>query len=355
LAAENARVDGAVRYFDVTQLEVEGRGWTDTPKPFDRLPRKAKQTVPSSVWNLSQHSAGVCVRFMTDAAELRVRWVLTSPKLALPHMPATGVSGLDLYVRQPSGAWRWLANGRPSAQTNVAKLFSDLPDSADPREFCLYLPLYNGVSEVEIGISAGDFLAKAPARPAERRRPLLFYGTSITHGCCASRPGMTHPAMVGRELDWPVINLGFSGSGKMEPAMAELIAELDPAVFILDCLPNMNGAMVTQRVEPFVKRLRRSHPDTPILLVEDRTYSSAFLNARLEKGNRENRLALRQAYGRLLVAGVKGLHYLPGEMLLGRDGEDTVDSSHPTDLGFARQAEAFLQVLTPIVRTLERE
>lgn len=342
-----ARADGPLLYYDLTLLGLEGTGWSNTPGPYDRLPSSAQTNVPASVWSLSRQSAGLCARFVTDATELTVHWVLTSASLAMPHMPATGVSGVDLYVRLPSGSWRWVANGRPTAQDNAARLFASL--APEPREFCLYLPLYNGVSEVEVGIPSAAFLSRAPARPPNRQKPILFYGTSITQGGCASRPGMVHTAIIGRLLDRPVINLGFSGAGKMEPALADLLAELDPAVFILDCLPNMDGVMVDQRVGPFVVRLRQSHPDTPILLVEDRTYADAFLNAQRARSNRENRTALKQVFEHLRAQGLPGLHYLPGERLLGEHGEDTVDGSHPTDLGFMHQAQAFLEALKPIL------
>ncbi len=186
-------------------------------------------------------------------------------------MPATGVSGLDLYVRQPDGTWHWLANGRPAQQTNTATLVSGLAPAE--REYLLYLPLYNGVSSVELAVPAGKSLAKAPARPADHAKPILFYGTSITQGGCASRPGMVHTAILGRRFDRTAINLGFSGNGKMEPELAGLLAELDPAVYVLDCLPNMKAALVTERVEPFEKTLRAARPTTPIVLVEDRFYT----------------------------------------------------------------------------------
>ena len=121
-----------------------------------------------------------------------------------------------------------------------------------------------------------------------------------------------------------------------------------PAIFVLDCLPNMNGAMVKERVEPFVDRLRQSHPETPILLVEDRNYANSFFFEGRARTNKGNQAELRAAYDRIQGRGVKGLHYLAGERLLGEDGEDTVDGSHPTDLGFMRQAEAFLEVLGTI-------
>jgi lysophospholipase L1-like esterase len=304
--------------------------------------------VPESVWGLGHHSAGEVVRFVSDAATLQVRWELTSASLAMPHMPATGVSGVDLYVKLPSGEWRWLANGQPRAQTNTATLASDLPPGRC--EFLLYLPLYNGVRSVELGLNAGADLAPAGPWGTGTRKPIVFYGTSITQGGCASRPGMAHVALVGRRFNFPTINLGFSGSGRMEPALADLLAELDPSVFVLDCLPNLKAAEVAERTEPFVRRLRAARPHTPIVLVEDRNYTDAFLNAGRRTGNEANHAALRAAYQRLKQAGVKDLHYLRAEDLLGADGEDTVDGSHPTDLGFVRHADAFAKVLKPLLK-----
>lgn len=346
-----AKTDGenSPLWYDVQLLDVEGRAWKETKTPFDRLPAKAEGVVRDAVWGLSRHSAGMCVRFESDAPAIHARWTLTSSRLDMPHMPATGVSGLDLYVKADDGRWRWLANGRPSAQSNTAALVSNLP--AGTRSYLLYLPLYNGVQSVEIGVPKGSTLAKAAPREAGRDKPILFYGTSITQGGCASRPGMVHTAIVGRWLNYPVMNFGFSGNGRMELEMADLFAELDPAVYVLDCLPNMQAAEVAERVEPFVKRLRQSRPETPILLVEDRSYTNAYILEGPRKRSEESRAALRKAYENLKAAGVKGLYYLEGERLLADDSEGTVDGSHPTDLGFVQHAEAFVEVLAPILKT----
>ncbi|MBM4068253.1 MAG: hypothetical protein FJ271_04835 [Planctomycetes bacterium] len=333
-------------WYDVRKLAIEGQGWNEDIAPFGRLPAKAARMVRQPVWDLSRHSAGLCVRFLTDATEIDARWTLLSNSLAMPHMPATGVSGLDLYVKTDTG-WRWLGVGRPTQQTTQARLVSGIPPGQ--REYLLYLPLYNGVTSVELGVPKDKSLAKAPPRAKGRHKPIVFYGTSITQGGCASRPGMVHTAIVGRHLNYPVINLGFSGNGRMEPELADLLGELDPAVYVLDCLPNMGPKDVAQRVEPFVRTLRKIRPDTPILLVEDRSYANGFLVTAQRQRNDGNRQALRAAHDRLQQAGVKNLHYLRGEELLGADGEDTVDTSHPTDLGFLRQAEAFIRVLRPIL------
>jgi hypothetical protein len=338
--------DGATLWYDLVDIELEGQGWSDTKATYDRLPAKAEGVVRDAVWNLGQQSAGICGRFVTDAPAISVRWSLTSANLAMPHMPATGVSGVDLYVKTDNG-WRWVACGFPKDQTNDAVLVQGLPSAK--REYLLYLPLYNGIEKLEVGIPKDHALAKGTPRPAERARPIVFYGTSITQGGCASRPGMVHTAILGRRLDRPVINLGFSGNGKMESELATLLAELDPAVYVLDCLPNMNSQEVTERVEPFVRTLRAARPSVPIVLVEDRNYTDGFLVAAKRQRNETSQAALHAAFERLVGDGVKGLHYLSAEELLGDDGEATVDSSHPTDLGFMRQAAAFQSTLEKVL------
>ncbi len=344
---EKGTLEENVRWYDVRLLSVEGQGWQDVASPFDRFPARAESTLRPPVWGLSRHSAGIAVRFVTDAETLHARWTLTSDRLEMSHMPATGVSGLDLYVRVPDGHWRWLANGRPSGKTTTAQLYGGIP--AGEREFLLYLPLYNGVTSVELGLPEGSHLKQSPPRLAGHAKPIVFYGTSITQGACASRPGMVHTAIIGRKLDQPVINLGFSGNGRLEAEVGALMAEIDAAVYVIDCLPNVDAATVTERTEPLVRQLKKAHPETPILLVEDRNYTDSFLVASKRQRNESNQKALRAVYDRLKSDGVEGLYYLEAEKLLGDDGEGTVDTSHPTDLGFMRQADAFLEVLRPIL------
>jgi hypothetical protein len=137
----------------------------------------------------------------------------------------------------------------------------------------------------------------------------------------------------------------------MEPEMADLLAELDPSVYVLDCLPNIVANEIKERVEPFVRKLRGAHPDTPIVLVEDRTMQDAFLvSGRMEYYHLKDRAELKAAYERLRNGGVTNLYYIEGEHLLGDDGEGSVDASHPNDLGFMRQAEIFAGVLGPLLK-----
>lgn len=337
-ASQRAAAETKTVWADAAGLRVEGKGWEDTESFYGRLPARAEGSVPASVWGLGHDSAGLLARFVTDATTVHVRWKLRDNNLALPHMPATGVGGVDLYARGEDGRWRFVNNGRPTETVNTASF------TVEPgRELMLYLPLYNGVDTVEIGAAPG--FAVRPPGPSDRdaRKPIVFYGTSITQGACASRPGMAATAIAGRELDWPVINLGFSGSGKMEPAMADLLAELDPAVYVLDCLWNMTPEMVGERVAPFVKTLRAARPDTPILLAED---SSVRATTPTPKGR-----ILRRIFNELASEGVTGLRFLSNEGMLGDDFDGTVDGCHPNDLGMARQAAVFVNALRPLLNT----
>ena len=342
-----ARAEGSNLWFDIRSFGVEGRGWNDTRDFYDRLPARAEAIVRKPVWDLSRNSAGMCVRFVTDATTIRARWAVTESWLYLPNITAIGKSGLDLYVKTDKG-WHWLAVGQPIAQTNEVTLVEKLMPGK--REYLLYLPLYNGTQFVELGVPTNALIEKAGPWGPGIRKPIVFYGTSILQGLSASRPGMVHSAILGRRFNWPVINLGFSGNGKMEPEMAGLLAELDPSVYVLDCLPNLVAEEIKERVEPFVRKLRAAHPDTPIVLVEDRTMQDSFLiSGRMEYYHLKDRAELKAAYERLKKAGVKNLYYIPGEHLFGDDGEGSVDGSHPSDLGFMRQADIFAPVLGPLL------
>lgn len=337
-----------LKWHDIRDWGVEGKGWRETERFFDRLPAKAKGKVRPPVWDLSHHSAGMAVRFESDATAISARWQLLSKGLAMSHMPASGVSGLDLYAQDDAGRWRWLGVGRPeSAPLAQAQLIGGLPSGR--RSFLLYLPLYNGVESVEIGLDPQATVKPLPPRQA---KPVVFYGTSIVQGGCASRPGMAYTAILGRRLDRAHINLGFSGNGPMDIEVAELMGELDPCVYVIDALPNMTLPQVAERTERFVRALRAARPATPIVLVEDRTWTNAALIPAHRLHHAAMRSALKAEVARLAAAGVPALHIAPGESLMGDDGEATVDGSHPTDLGFLRMADALEPALRPLVASL---
>jgi hypothetical protein len=322
-------------WYDCKDIGIEGKGWTNTTSLYDRLPPKAEGKVTPTVWDLSHDSASLCVHFRTDAPSIQIRWDLLREKLGASNMPASGVSGVDLYAENENGSWQFIGNGLPTAHSNT----STFSVPTGEKNYVMYLPLYNGVESAAIGVPQG--YAISAITPRSPRESIVFYGTSITQGGCASHPGLAFTSDVGRRLDRPVINLGFSGSAYMEPVMADLLAELDPAVYVLDCIWNMTPQMVADRVGPFVKRLRQAHPDTPILLAED---SSVQNICPTDKG-----VVLRSVLDQLKTEGVKNLYFLPSQGMLGSDGLGTVDGIHPNDIGMTRMADAFTGALRPIV------
>lgn len=332
-----------ITWTDATQWPLEGAGWSDTARRFDRLPARAEADVEEVIWNLSRLSTGLRLRFVTDSPTIHVRYDLLNAGLAMPHMPATAHSGVDLYAEDDTGVERWVGVSQPTEQQVTAVLADGLRPSG--RQYTLYLPLYNSPESLHIGVAEGSHLEPVAARET---KPIVFYGTSILHGASASRPGMAFPAQLGRRLEMPFINLGFSGNGRMQPEVVALLAELDAAAFVIDCLPNMTGDAVAERTVPTVERLRQHHPETPILLVEDRTYGNTrFLEAKRQR-HLGSRAALRAGWRQLVEAGDRNLHYLQGDGLLPVDGDATVDSSHPTDLGMAAYADAY----EPVLRSL---
>ena len=351
--AEAARLDPALApnpaaapnlvWHDVTTWGVEGREWTGQERLrwFDRFPAAAEKTVTKSVWNLSRNSAGMLVRFSTDAASICVHYQLLKPELALSNMPATGVSGVDLYARNASGQWRWVQVTKPDKQEVRAEIIKNLAPGL--REYAAYLPLYNGVDSLEIGVPPGAVFTGLAPRTA---KPIVFYGTSITQGAAASRPGMVHTAILGRRLERPVLNLGFSGNGRMDAAVGDLLVQVDAAAYVIDCLPNMNPKTVTERCVPLVQQIRAAKPDTPIILVEDRRFTNDWIVPTQARFHDANHAALRAAFTALQQAGVKHLFYIPGDHLYGDDAEGANDASPASDLGFMRQAD----VMTPILR-----
>ncbi|HSJ02254.1 MAG TPA: SGNH/GDSL hydrolase family protein [Verrucomicrobium sp.] len=328
---------------------VEGRGWPteDRKRFYDRFPGVAEGKVTDPVWKLSRDSAGMVVRFKSNATNIQVKYTLAKEQLAMPHMPATGVSGVDLYAKDEAGKWRWVGVSKPDKKDVTADLTGTI--KGDPREWMLYLPLFNGVEKLEIGVNeAATFEGLAP-----RPKPIVFYGTSITHGACASRPGMVHTAILGRRLDHPVTNLGFSGNGRMDAAVGELLIRLDPAVYVIDCNPNMGAELIRERCIPLVKQLRAAKPKTPILLVEDRRNTNSWIHPERAKMHTDNHAALKQAFDKLKEEKVEGLFYLPGDNLLGDDADGATDGSHPSDLGFFRQADAFEPVLREALKAAQ--
>jgi len=339
MAADNAVVDtNGVKWIDGRYLPLEGRAFDDTEFYYDRLPANVTTNVNEGVRGMKHHTSGMMFRFKTDSKTLKFRWKPCNKELAMHHMPATGKSGIDVY-RYDAAKGRWF-HVRTGYITDADKGGS-LNMNWTPGEPCLVnLPLYNGIREFTLGIATNATVGALPPRKSGVSKPVVFYGTSITHGGCCSRPGLSFVNWIGRDLDVPVVGLGFSGSGAMEFEMSEHLARIDASCYVLDCLWNMGtkarpylGRCVDERYEPFIRNLRAKRPDVPIVMAEQ---CDVFCG-----GANEKDLIMRRLYEKLVAEGWKNLVYLPKDEMYTGDGEGTVDTCHPNDLGMQSMKNAF--------------
>ncbi len=318
-------------WHDGSALPQEGRGFADTASPYVRIPDRLRSNCPGGVWGLSRHSSGICYRFSTDSRQIRVKWSVRDARLSGHNMTGAGKSGVDVYGwDDASKAWKFAHGSRPKQADNEISF-----NWAPGRPCMIYLPLYNEVLKFEVGVRNGSKVVPLPPRASGVTKPVVCYGTSITHGASASRPGLAWTAQAARRANVPFVDLGFAGNGKMEMSMLDVVAEIDASIYVLDCLWNMSPKMVEERFEPFVRELHRRRPDTPILCAED---CSTFRD-RTEKG-----LMAEKIVAKLKAEdpeGWKNLHFIPNTEQMLRDGEETVDGCHPNDCGMKQMGIGF--------------
>ncbi|MGV3509205.1 MAG: SGNH/GDSL hydrolase family protein [Sphingobacteriaceae bacterium] len=339
---------------DVNYQVVQGQGWfKDLEHPYDRLPAKAEKNVREAVWNNSTNSAGLNIRFTSNAAEIIVRYVVKGPH-AMPHMPATGVSGIDLYSFNKDGVSEWARAEYKFGDTIVYRFKNLKLDDfykKHGRLYQLYLPLYNRLEWIQIGIVDSSKLNFLPIRP---EKPIVVYGTSIAQGGCASRPGMAWTAILERKLDQPLINLAFSGNGRLEKEVLDIITDIDARLIVLDCLPNLNNKVtfppedVKKRIVESVKKIRTKYPIVPILLAEHCGSTINQLNTLALNSTKEVNLILQEAFKQMQNSGEKNIHLLPATEIA-FNADCTVDGTHPNDLGMQYYADAYEKAIRKIL------
>ena len=213
------------------------------------------------------------------------------------------------------------------------------------REYIAYLPLYDGVELLEIGVDKGADIGmpqKSVLTKSRGNKPIVFYGTSITQGGCATRPGMAYPAILGRELGRETINLGFSGNGRMDISMAEAICRIEAAALVIDCLPNMTAQMVCDSAYNFIRYIADANSVMTIFMVENPDFPQSKYNSVMRTEIEDENALWRELFEQFRKAGYVNIEYITGENLIGEDGESTVDGTHFTDLGFMRYAQELL-------------
>jgi hypothetical protein len=332
---------------------IQGQAWAGevrTFSPYQRMPDRAKDNVRRAVWSLSLQCAGESIVFTTDATDITVRYTVGNGH-AMPHMPATGVTGVDLYTSDVRGDEVWVA-GKYSFKDTVRYTFGPLDfedDYAGERTFTLFLPPYNSVKWMEIGVNSGsNFRFEKP----QNERPIVAYGTSIGQGACASRPGMIWSNIVQRRLNHTVINMGFSGNAFFEKEVIDLLAEIDAEVYILDALPNsysMPYEQLRDTIMSAVRRLRSVHPATPILLADHLGYphGRAIKHWRVQEAHAN--AAQKEAFERLKAECVRNIYHLTyDEIALPQDA--TVEAIHASDYGMIAYADAYCRELRRILK-----
>ncbi len=329
---------------------LQGQGWHEGLAHFyDRLPAKVEDDVRKPVWFLSHETAGLTLRFKTKATDIYIRYIVGG-KLNMPHMPTTGVSGLDLYAVDKDGGWQWSGqwSGGFHFGDTILYHYTNLP-AKYTKEYHLYLPLYNNVEWLEIGVPDSTDLTWLPISPS---KPVVVYGTSIAQGACASRPGMAWTSILGRRLHRPVINLGFSGNGLLEKPIVDLLTELDPEIYVLDCLPNMRGFpqdTIARRLTNTILELRRKKPGIPILVVEDPHVSMHVLDQQIDGESRYVNEVAKIAFAKLKAAGVEDIYLLTADDI-GFDIESTVAGLHPNDYGMELYAKAYEDIIRQVLQ-----
>lgn len=330
------------------RVALRGLGWlaeNRRKRQFRRFPDRVVSRLSDSVSQLSHCPAGVFLSFFTDSSEISVRWELSNLEW-MDNMAPIGTAGLELFFRR-DGLWQTVAVARLGLNEHcvTCALLTGAP--REYQEYRLHLPLYKPLTSLAIGISPSAKIVPSPA--PRNAKPIVFYGTSITQGGCANTPGSDFVSSLGRLLDREVLNFGFSGNGKGEREVAEILREIPAAAFVLDYLANVDAALLEKTLPPFVDALRESHPQVPVLLVGIVPFNMTLWNASRQKTLDDLRDVLMAFYLARKAAGDRNIHFIDGHGLLpaGQTGI-YVDGVHPTSYGFAVMTER----LAPQIRSI---
>ena len=341
--------DGCTWYcVDDEPFVLDGLYWRKPGEPFRRLP--LGYSISGGIdATLSWHTAGAMLRFVSDADTIQIK-VKLHHNARMDHMAAVGSMGFDLYCGSGSNK-KYVRSARfdRSLDEYVVPVFELKDRPRKEREFTLHFPLYCGVKEFNIGLNNGATV-KAPT-PWCDPRPVVVYGTSIQQGGCASRPGMCHTNIMSRMLNRPFINLGFSGSGRGQPAAAELLASVkNPAMFVLDYAANAKNDGLEATLSDFIDILRKTHPATPILMVSVTPLADELEQCACTPYRMEQTMLFLNELQKRRANGDENIHFLDGSGLYGADWtECTVDGVHATDLGFYMIAKTMAPMIGGIL------
>ena len=213
-------------FYDIDEAPFKIHGVFRDGDRYVRMPREFAEGVNDSIKWLNGHTTGGRVRFVTDSPYIAVK-VQVSGESKFSFFSLTGIMGCDVY----SGKQYYGTIIPPMDTTTEYENIINIPNPAE-REYTINMPIYSCVHKMYIGIKEGSTLK--PADDYQITKPIVFYGSSVTQGGCASRPGNAYQSMLARRLNFDFVNLGFSGSAKAEKAMSEYICGLDMKAFVYD-------------------------------------------------------------------------------------------------------------------------
>lgn len=348
------------RYVDARDLRVINKGWDNTLRPYTRIPAYLKDSVRPDLWERSQCSSGIAVRFATDSKRIGVKYELLWDT-HLIHMADTGLKGTDLYTFQGDSVWSHVNTNRPYVKKDAdgnktREVESTYVENLNGKmhEYMIYFPLYDGVNELFVKVDSGAVITPGRIDLIEPDRKIIAYGTSILQGGCASRTGMAATNIISRELNCEVVNIGISGEGKMDQCMARAMAAIpDADLYLIDPVPNCTEMMCDTLTYDFINILRKARPEVPIVMLEGPMYpysrQDSFFGAYLPKKN----AAFRRNYERLKAENPDNLYYVTSDGLDGPEDDGTVDGIHLTDLGFRHYADKMIPILRPLLRDVQ--
>ncbi|MGQ7856735.1 SGNH/GDSL hydrolase family protein [Pedobacter sp. WC2501] len=324
---------------------ANGIAKADTQNIFHRLPADLETKISPGAWNQSINSSGEYLTFKTTARSFIIKFIVKSKKFGLPHMAATAVSGLDLYAKDYNGKLNWAPPIRYSFGDTCLYIYRNLKiASRGTVEFQLYLPLYNILQMIRIGVpGSSDF----QFTHANEDQPIVAYGTSIMQGAVASRPGQAWTNVLSRSLGREVINIGLSGNGRFEGPVIDIMSQTNAKVFILDCMPNLYQKKlfpidtVRNRLTYAVKKLQQTHPGVPIIFAE---HPDGLISMDMDTESVDlyhgATMMIDTIFNEFKAAGIKNV-YLITEKELNFNIDDTTDGIHPNDIGMVKYAQVY--------------
>ena len=326
------------KIYGVTKQETEA----EPNGQYCRMDHKVSKEVSFNVTWLNYNTAGGRVRFKTNSPSVTILFKQSGiPNYS--HMCRVGSSGFDLYLEEDDGTSVYKGSFIPPFDKKEGYVSTLNIGNGEMKNVCINFPLYSNVIDLQIGLK-NDAVLEAP-RPYTIEKPIVYYGSSITQGGCASRPGNSYQGFISRRFDCDYLNLGYAGSAKAEPEVSEYIKNLDMSVFVYDYdynAPSLEHLKDTH--ETFFKVIRDAHPELPIIMMS-RPY---FLD---DPGTVARREIIEDTYNNALKNGDKNVYFLNGKQLMALCGNDgNVDGCHPNDLGFFSMAQALIGVLEKIMK-----